>query len=152
MPEIQNTRVTPRKRLSRIPQLMVRKHAGNPKHQGDAILERLLAIRHALGQGPSNKPIIHSRPLRTTYQKRAPTSDPFKQGKGPLLRPLEVRAVAGPCPASPASASDYRAHHPPGCSPGRYLAGSVQSCDPASTRKALSLQLGVLSFGYVGVS
>ena len=55
MPEIQNTRVTPRKRLSRIPQLMVRKHAGNPKHHGDAILERLLATRHALGQGPSSK-------------------------------------------------------------------------------------------------
>ena len=54
MPEIQNTRVTPRKRLSRIPQLVVRKHAGNPKHQGDAILERLLATRHALGQGPCN--------------------------------------------------------------------------------------------------
>ena len=53
MPEIRNTRVTPRKRLSRIPQLMARKHAGNPKHQGDAILERLLATRHALGQGPS---------------------------------------------------------------------------------------------------
>ena len=32
---------------------MVRKHAGNPKHQGDVILERLLATRNALGQGPS---------------------------------------------------------------------------------------------------
>ena len=55
LPEIQNTRVTPRKCLSRIPQLMVRKHTGNPKHQGDAILERLLATRHAFGQGPSSK-------------------------------------------------------------------------------------------------
>ena len=43
----------PAKRLSRVPQLTVRKHAGNPKHQGDAILECLFGDRNALGQGPS---------------------------------------------------------------------------------------------------
>ena len=50
-----NTRVTPCKRLSGIPQLVVRKHAGSPKHRGDAILERLLGTRNALGQGPSTR-------------------------------------------------------------------------------------------------
>ena len=51
MPETQNTRKAPCKRLSRIPQLMVRRHAGNPKHHDDAFLERLLATREGLRAG-----------------------------------------------------------------------------------------------------
>ena len=69
-PETQNTRKTPRKRLSRIPQLMIRKHAGKPQTPGrDAILERSSATRNALKQGPSRKVAARSGQLSTNTHR-----------------------------------------------------------------------------------
>ena len=71
MPEIPNTMGTACKCLSRKPQLMVRKYAANPKHQGEAMLIRLLATRDALGKEP-NKLETHNGDQRFSTKGEVP--------------------------------------------------------------------------------